>query len=149
MLQNLGYFGLFIGSFLASTIVPFSADALLIGSLVAGLNTITCLVVATLGNWIGGLTSYFLGRLGNMERIEKWFKISPEKLTQQKKIIEKWGSLLAFVTWLPFVGDVFAIALGFYKVNWKICAIWMLLGRFLRFALWVFVWIKWGVQISL
>ena len=149
MLQNVGYFGLFIGSFLASTIVPFSADALLIGCLVAGLNTFTCLIVATVGNWIGGLTSYLIGWLGNMERIEKWFKISLEKLTQQQKKIEKWGSLLAFVTWLPFVGDVFAIALGFYKVNWKICAFWMLLGRFLRFALWVFVWIKWGVQISL
>lgn len=145
MLQDIGYFGLFIGSFLASTVVPFSADALLIGCLVAKLNAVTCLIVATLGNWLGGLTSYFLGWLGNMERIEKWFKITPGKLEQQQTKIEKWGSLLAFVTWLPFVGDVFAIALGFYKINWKICALWMLVGRFIRFVVWILIWTKWGV----
>ncbi|MBR5435155.1 MAG: DedA family protein [Bacteroidales bacterium] len=137
MLEQLGYFGLFIGSFLASTIVPFSADALLIGSLVAGLDMFLCLVLATVGNWLGGLTSYAIGWLGNMERIEKWFKISPEKLEKQREVVSRWGSLLAFVTWLPFVGDVFSIALGFYKINWWRCALWMFVGRALRFVVWI------------
>ncbi len=147
MLSDLGYFGLFVGSFLASTVVPFSADALLVGCLAIGLKTSLCLVLATLGNWLGGLTSYYIGRIGNMDRIEKWFKIKKEKLEQQQKLVERWGSLLAFVTWLPIVGDVFAIALGFYKINWKQCAFWMLIGRFIRFVFWIFIWQKFGIQL--
>lgn len=139
MLQDLGYIGLFIGSFLASTVVPFSADALLIGCLAAHFNPIICFALATLGNWLGGLTSYYIGYLGNMDKIEKWFKVKREKLEQQQKYIEKFGSALAFFTWLPFVGDIFAIALGFYKVNWKLCGIWMLVGRAIRFAVWIFI----------
>lgn len=147
MLSDLGYFGLFVGSFLASTVVPFSADALLVGCLAIGLKTSLCLILATLGNWLGGLTSYYIGRIGNMDRIEKWFKIKKEKLEQQQKLVERWGSLLAFVTWLPIVGDVFAIALGFYKINWKQCAFWMLIGRFIRFVFWIFIWQKFGIQL--
>lgn len=147
MLSDLGYFGLFVGSFLASTVVPFSADALLVGCLAIGLKTSLCLVLATLGNWLGGLTSYYIGRIGNMDRIEKWFKIKKEKLEQQQKLVERWGALLAFVTWLPIVGDVFAIALGFYKINWKQCAFWMLIGRFIRFVFWISIWQKFGIQL--
>ena len=147
MLENLGYFGLFVGSFLASTVVPFSADALLVGFLAVGLNVIVCFALATAGNWFGGLTSYGIGRIGNMERIEKWFKVSPEKLESQRDKVARWGSLLAFVTWLPIVGDVFAIALGFYKIDWRLCAFWMLIGRELRFALWIFVFEKFSIQL--
>lgn len=147
MLENLGYFGLFVGSFLASTVVPFSADALLVGCLAVGLNVIVCFALATAGNWLGGLTSYGIGRIGNMERIEKWFKVSPEKLESQRDKVARWGSLLAFVAWLPIVGDVFAIALGFYKIDWRLCAFWMLVGRALRFALWIFVFEKFSIQL--
>lgn len=133
------YLGLFLGSFLASTIVPFSADALFVGSLASGCDVLVCIVLATIGNWLGGLTSFGIGWLGNMERIEKWFNVGPEKLDKQRDIVSRWGSLLAFVTWLPFVGDVFAIALGFYKIDWIRCAFWMFLGRCLRFVSWAFL----------
>ena len=63
-LLEFGYFGLFIGSFLAATVVPFSADVLLIGMLVAGGNGWVVVAVATAGNFLGGLTSYGIGRLG-------------------------------------------------------------------------------------
>ena len=123
-LAELGYIGLFIGSFLASTVIPFSASALFIAVLLAGGDLLTCLVCATIGNWLGGMTSYLIGWIGNIEHIEKWFKI------------ERWGSLLAFFTWLPIVGDVFAIALGFYRINWMRCTLIMLIGRSLRFIVW-------------
>ena len=57
-LQLWGVWGLFLGSFLAATVVPFSSDALLVGMLVAGCDPIECLISATIGNWLGGLTSY-------------------------------------------------------------------------------------------
>ena len=111
-LQSWGYIGLFLGAFMAATIIPFSSDILLIGILLAG-------------------------RIGKWEWIEKWFHVSEEKLLKQKSKIDKYGSWIALVTWLPFVGDVFAIGLGFYKLNFFKCAVFMLIGKGARFAAWI------------
>ena len=143
-LVSLGYWGLFIGSFLASTLIPFSADVLLIGILALGGNPWICLVIATLGNWLGGLTSYWIGWIGRWEWIEKWFKVTPQQLEKQKKQIDRFGNLLAFFAWLPFIGDIFAIALGFYKISPKLTALYMLIGRFLRFLAWTLLYLQYA-----
>lgn len=138
-LLNLGYLGLFIGSLLAATIVPFSSDFLLVGMLAAGGNVVSTVAVASLGNWAGGMVSYRMGRTGRWEWIEKWFKVQPETLERQKARVDRYGSWLAFLSWLPFVGDLFAIALGFYKVNvWQV-ALFMLIGKTARFVCWAVV----------
>lgn len=135
-----GYLGLFIGTFLAATIIPFSSEILVTGILLAGADYFLVFLFATLGNWTGGLTSYYLGYLGKWEWIEKWLRISREKLESQKERITKYGALLAFLCWLPFVGDIFALGLGFYKLNFVKCAIYMLIGKAVRFALWIYLY---------
>ena len=110
-LVSLGYWGLFIGSFLASTVIPMSADVLLVGVLTLGGNVWGCLAIATVGNWLGGVTSYWIGWLGRWDWIERWFKVKREKLEQQKGHVDRYGVWLALFTWLPIVGDLFAIAL--------------------------------------
>ena len=102
-LVSLGYWGLFIGSFLASTIIPMSADVLLVGVLALGGNVWGCLAIATVGNWLGGLTSYWIGWLGRWDWIERWFKVKREKLEQQKGHVDRYGVWLALFTWLPIV----------------------------------------------
>ena len=87
-LQGWGYIGLFVGAFLAATIIPFSSDILLIGILLAGGDPWISFLSATAGNWLGGLTSYGLGRIGKWEWIEKWFHVSEEKLLKQKSKID-------------------------------------------------------------
>jgi len=66
-LENLGLAGLFIGTFLAATIIPFSSDALYIAVLLATKEPVACLLLGTLGNWLGGVTTYWLGRLAKWE----------------------------------------------------------------------------------
>lgn len=132
----MGYIGLFIGSFLAATVVPFSSDALLLGLLFAGYSVVPTVIVATLGNWLGGLTSYYVGYLGRWDWIEKWFRVKRETLEKQKSKIDKYGSMLALMSWLPIVGDLFAIALGFYKQPFVSSAIYMLIGKAVRFIVW-------------
>ena len=131
-----GLWGLFVGTFLASTIVPFSADVLYITMLQMTSNPWACLIVAALGNWLGNLTTFGLGRLGRWDWIEKYFKVDRAKLEKQKVYIDKYGIWLALVSWLPFVGDLFTLALGFYKTNPWLTAILFLVGRFLRFFFW-------------
>lgn len=129
-----GYLGLFAGCFLAATIFPFSSDALFIASLGFGGSSYWVLFWATLGNWLGGLTTYWVGYIGKWEWLERWFRVKEETLRKQKAKIDKYGSLLAFLVWIPFIGDIFAVALGFYKVNFYQSAAFMLIGKFLRFA---------------
>lgn len=143
-LLEYGYAGLFIGAFLAATIIPFSSDVLLVGLLAAGGDPFISVAVATLGNWLGGLTSYWLGRVGKWEWIERWLHVSREKLERQKSKIDRYGSLMAFLSWLPFVGDILAVGLGFYRTPFTRSAIFMLLGKGARFVMWaaIFYWIK-------
>lgn len=136
-LQEWGYIGLFLGSFMAATVVPFSSDFLIVGILLAGGDPLTSFLTATAGNWLGGLTSYGVGRIGKWEWIEKWFRVKEETLLKQKSRIDRYGALLAFLSWLPFVGDVFAIGLGFYKLDFLKCSIFMLIGKATRFAFWI------------
>ena len=143
-LEELGLLGLFLGNILAATIVPFSSDALYIAVLAATRETAACFVVATIGNWLGSLVTYGMGRLGRWEWIEKWFRVKEETLLKQKSKIDKYGSLLAFLTWLPFVGDVFAIGLGFYKLHFGRCALFMLIGKGTRFAFWLAIYYIFG-----
>lgn len=139
-LQEWGYLGLFIGSFLASTVIPFSSEFLLIGMLLAGGSPWACFAWATSGNWLGSLTCYGLGYLGKWAWIEKWLKVKKEKLDKQKAVIDKWGSLIALICWLPVVGDVFAVGLGFYRVHFAKSAFLMLVGKALRFLFWILLW---------
>lgn len=141
-LLGLGYLGLFVGAFLAGTVIPFSAEVLLVGLLAAGSDAVTAVTVATAGNWLGGLTSYGIGRYGKWEWIER-MHVSREKLEKQKRIIDRFGALLALLTWIPFLGNVFAVALGFYRVRFVPMAFWMLVGKCARFITWaaVFYWV--------
>lgn len=135
-LETLGLLGLFIGCFLAATIMPFSSDALYVGILATGVSPVAALVIGTLGNWLGGITTYFIGRLGKWEWIEKRFKVKPETLERQKRFIDKYGSWVALISWVPVIGDATVIALGFFRTP----AVWtfllMLIGKAGRFAVW-------------
>lgn len=144
LLLEWGYLGLFIGAFLAATIIPFSSDVLLLGMLAAGGGIVPTVLWASLGNWAGGMFSYYMGYYGKWEWVEKWFKVKRETLEKQKAKIDRWGSMLALLSWLPFVGDLFAIGLGFYKVRVVPVALFMLIGKSARFVCWAifFVWIK-------
>lgn len=135
-LEGLGLSGLFIGTFLAATVFPFSSDALYLAILAATQNPVGCLIVGTLGNWAGSVFTYWIGWIGKWEWIEKWFKVKPETLSRQKASIDKYGVWLALACWIPFAGDLIAIALGFYKTRplWSIVL--MLVGKFTRFLVW-------------
>lgn len=133
---ELGYFALFLSSFLAATVIPFSSEAILSGMLLAGYSLPLILVLATLGNWLGGLTSYYLGYLGKETWIQKYLRIPQEKTDRFKKLINGKEGWIAFFCWLPFVGDVLAVSLGLLKVNPFRTFVGMLIGKALRYIVW-------------
>lgn len=140
LLIALGYPGMFISAFLAATIIPFSSDVVLVALIAAGLDPVILIILATVGNWLGGLLSYYMGYLGRWEWLERYMNVKREKIEKQRERVEKWGSFLAFFSWLPAIGDLLAIALGFYKVDFKKMALWMFVGKGLRFVAWALLY---------
>lgn len=143
-LIDLGYWGLLFGTFLAGTIFPLSSDILMVSMLLAGGNVWLCLVMAAVGNGTGALTSYALGWLGKWEWLEKWFKIKHETLEKQKANVNKYGVWGAFFSWAPVVGQVFMVALGFYKVKPAMTILLTYAGCFFRFLVWALLYIHYG-----
>ncbi|MDR0907480.1 MAG: DedA family protein [Rikenellaceae bacterium] len=143
-LLDLGYGGVLVGSFLAGTIFTFSSEILLVGILVAGGDPWICLALATIGNGTGAITSYVLGWLGKWEWIERWFKVQPETLARQKARVDRYGVWGALLSWAPFVGQVFMVALGFYRVKPRTTVLLTYLGCFARFLVLTLLYIHYG-----
>lgn len=143
-LLDLGYLGLFLGTFAAGTILTFSSDVLILGMLVAGGDPWICLACATLGNGSGALVSYAMAWFAKWEWIEKWLKVRHETLVRYKQVIDRWGVWCAFFSWAPFVGQMFMLGLGFFKVRPVASALVTYLGCLFRFLVWVLLYIRFG-----
>lgn len=137
---ELGYLGLFIATFLAATVIPFSSEIVLAGMLAAGFDGFGVTAVATVGNTMGGMSSFYVGYLGKWNWIERKFRVPKEKVFRFKSWIDKYGSLTAFFCWLPFIGDILAIALGVFRAKVGLVLVLMFLGKLMRYLLIVGGW---------
>ena len=126
LLIDWGYLGLFISALLAGSIVPFSSELVMIALVKVGLSPVMCVLFATLGNTIGGMTCYYMGRLGNVVWIEK--------VDKMQTFLQGKGALMGFFAFLPFVGEVIAIALGFMRSNVWLTTSSMFAGKLIRYA---------------
>ena len=133
MFGNLGLFGLFLGSMLAATVVPFASEALLAGALLAGYGKWVVSLVAAFGNTTGGMISFAMGWLCKWEWLEKYFRVKREKLERVHNKIARYGVWAALLTWLPFVGDLIAIAMGLMRVNHRWTVVLMFIGKLARY----------------
>lgn len=133
MFGNLGLFGLFLGSMLAATVVPFASEALLAGALLAGYGKWVVSLVAAFGNTTGGMISFAMGWLCKWEWLEKYFRVKREKLEHVHNKIARYGVWAALLTWLPFVGDLIAIAMGLMRVNPRWTVVLMFIGKLARY----------------
>ncbi|MDE7129062.1 MAG: DedA family protein, partial [Alistipes sp.] len=70
--------------------------------------------------------------------------IKPSTVYRYKERVERWGAWLALLTWVPFIGDIFAVVLGFFKARFWPSAWFMLLGKGLRFVAWaaIYYWVE-------
>ena len=136
---ELGLLGLFISSFIAATIIPFSSELVLSFLLANQYPFEMCLFIATLGNWLGGISSYGLGRLGEWTYIKYFTGLHKTKIKKVREKVHKWKSPLAFFCWLPLIGDIFAVGLGFYKINFIKVSLWMFVGKMIRYVIWALI----------
>lgn len=133
LLIDWGYVGLFISALLAGSIIPFSSEIVMVALVKVGLSPALCVLSATLGNTLGGMTCYYMGRLGRIDWIEKYFKVKREKIKRMQHFLQGKGALMAFFAFLPFVGEAIAIALGFMRSNLMLTTTSMFAGKPVRY----------------
>lgn len=140
-----GYAGLFALAFLAATILPIGSEIFFMAMIAAGFEPLWCLIWASLGNTLGGMVNYWLGRLGKTEWIEKYLKVSPKKLRRVQAWLRYKGALASFFSFLPAVGDLIPLGLGYMRANIWVTAGAMLAGKVARYALLIYG-TSWGMR---
>ena len=134
-LIDYGYWGMLLSAILAGSVVPFSSEVVMLGLLAAGLEKWPLIIWATVGNVLGALLTYYMGRLGRIDWIEKYFHVKKEKLDKAQRWVENRGAYMAFFAFLPILGSAITIALGLMRANVWIVLTTMTIGKAIRYAL--------------
>ncbi len=129
---NYGYLGLFLASFLASTVVPFGSEWLVLLLVQMKFSILAVVLVASLGNFLGACTSYYIGLKGR-GLIERYLGIEPVKIEKAERYFSKYGAYVLLFTWLPFIGDAFTVVSGLLRLRFWLFSVLVFTGKFLRY----------------
>lgn len=91
-----------------------------------------------MGNVLGGIFNYCVGRLGKMEWIEKYLHVKKESLDRAERFMGGHGALMGFFSFLPILGSAITIVLGLTRANIPLSLISVTLGKFLRYVLLIY-----------
>ena len=134
-LMNWGYMGMAVSAFLAASILPFSSEAVMVGLLAAGLDMWALVAWGTVGNVLGSLFNYGIGRLGKMEWIEKYLHTKPEDLDRARRFMGGRGAWMGLFSCIPVIGDVITIVLGLMRANLTIFIVSVTISKLVRYVL--------------
>lgn len=138
LLITYGYWGMFIAAFIAGSVFPFSSEAVMAGLQLAGLSPLYLFLWGTVGNVAGSMFNYWIGSLGKMEWIEKYLHVKKEKVQQTQKFMEEKGAWVGVLCFLPILGSVIAVTMGYMRSNVYISLISITIGKALRYAILVY-----------
>ena len=131
-----GYLGLFFSALLAATILPFSSEAVLAALYaVDRYDAVLLWLVASVGNTLGGLVNWVLGRFCLHWRDRRWFPVTPQRLQRAQQWFGRYGTWALLFAGLPVVGDPLTFAAGVMRVNVWVFLVLVGIGKAARSAL--------------
>lgn len=130
------YAGLFAAAFLASTILPMQSEAVLVALLVADVHpTWVLLTVASLGNILGAVVNWTLGRGLESFRSRRWFPASEAGLDRAKRWYGRYGRWSLLLSWLPIIGDPLTVVAGFLREPLPVFLVLVTIGKVGRYLI--------------
>ncbi|MCH5179574.1 MAG: DedA family protein [Prevotellaceae bacterium] len=132
-LAQYGYAGMGVAAFLAGSFIPFSSEVIMTSLYVGGLELEPLIVAATVGNVLGGVFNYGVGRLCNEGWVYRLFRIKEDKLERSKRQIRRYGAWVGLLSWIPVLGSAVTLALGILRVNVLKSFFTITLGKLLRY----------------
>ena len=118
---------LFASSFLSATLLPGNSEVVLVAMLLAGVSHPWWLVlIATIGNSLGGVTNVILGRLFPLRKTSRWQERAAGWL-------KRYGAVTLLLSWAPVVGDLLCLLAGWMRISWGPVLFFLCLGKALRY----------------
>ena len=118
-------FALFTSSLLGATLLPGGSELVFFALLKNYPDALVqALLLATLGNTIGGMISFGMGRM-----------LPPNKSLPHLDQVQRYGTPVLLLAWTPLLGDALCVAAGWLRLSWWQAALFMAIGKFARYAL--------------
>jgi membrane protein YqaA with SNARE-associated domain len=137
-LTGYGYVGMLLAAFLAGSFFPFSSEAVMVGLMATGLDPWQLMVYGTIGNVLGSVFNYSVGRMGKTEWIEKYLHVKPKDLQKAERFMAGRGAWMGFFAFLPVLGSAITILLGLMRANVFISFVSITLGKVFRYLILVY-----------
>ena len=130
--EDYSLLGLFFSAFLSSTILPGSSEVLLVAlATQSDVSSSNLLAVATVGNTLGGMSSWLLGWI-----IALRYPLTTLSKAAHRRAVDRvrqWGSPILLLSWVPILGDPLCVAAGWLRVSWLGALLFIGLGKALRY----------------
>ena len=124
-----------VAAFLAGSFFPFSSEAVMLGLFAAGIKAEPLIIYGTIGNVLGSLFNYCVGRMGRMEWIERYLHVKQASLGKAKRFMAGHGAWIGFFAFLPIIGSAITICLGLMRANIAISTVSITIGKLLRYVI--------------
>ncbi|MFH1126502.1 MAG: YqaA family protein [archaeon] len=133
------YASVFATSFLASTILPLGSEGVVALAIRSGHNAVIIVLIASVGNFLGSLTNYYVGYYGEKTILSRLIKITEKDIHKAKKYFDRHGSPILFFSWLPIVGDALTLFAGIIRADLKRFTFFVFTGKLARYIAIAFI----------
>lgn len=134
LLLEYGLTGLFILSFLAATFLPVVSEAALGALILAGMDPYACVAAATVGNTLGAMATWGIGRWGSEPFLTRMLRLSAAQRERAVRLFARYGSWSLLLAWTPILGDPLCAVAGLFGLSLKRFVPPVLLGKLARYA---------------
>jgi membrane protein YqaA with SNARE-associated domain len=125
------YAALFAWSFLAATLLPLASEPLLIALVRLRGDVVAPVVIATIGNYLGACTTYWIARLA-VKRLTGTEPRAGER--RAAALLTRFGAPALLLSWVPIIGDVIVALAGGANIRFAVFSFWVAAGKLARYA---------------
>lgn len=133
MIDFAAYAGLFMAALAAATILPMQSEAVLVGLLLADYSPWLVVGVASLGNVLGSVINWGLGRGLERFRHHRWFPASDEALERAQRWYQRYGKWSLLLSWVPIIGDPITVIAGVMREPFPVFLLLVALAKIGRY----------------
>jgi len=125
---------LFVSAFISASLLPGGSEVLLFGLAAAGYqDPYTLLLTASLGNTLGGMSSWLVGRIIAW-RYPSHRLISSDRYQSAVQRVQRWGTPALILSWMPVIGDPLCVVAGWLRTGLPATVFFIALGKVLRYS---------------
>lgn len=139
------YLGLAGSAFLAATLLPAQSESVLVYLILQGQHSIPLLIMAAgIGNVLGSIVNWFLGRGVEHYRDRRWFPVSEARLEKAQGWYQRYGRWSLLASWVPVIGDPITVVAGVLREPLASFILLVTIAKFGRYIILAWVTMGWA-----